>query len=61
MWKVDFQFITLLSTKLRNTLGPNALDKLMQLISMKPDICDLDRGEIANLQKFLKKPHRAVL
>ena len=61
MWKVDFQFITLLSTKLQNTLAPKSLDKLMQLISMKPDIYDLDRGEITNLQKFLKKPHRAVL
>ena len=61
MWKDDFQFLTLLSTKLRNTLAPNSLDKLMQLISMEPHIYDLDRGEITDLDKFLKKPHSVVL
>ena len=34
--KIKFQFLTLLSTKLQNTLVPNSLDKLMQLISMEP-------------------------
>ena len=61
MWKYDFQFLTLLSTKLQNTLVPNSLDKLMQLISMEPHIYDLDRGEITDLDKFLKKPHSVVL
>ena len=42
MWKEDFQFLTLLSTKLQNNLVPNSLDKLMQLISMEPYIYDLD-------------------
>ena len=46
MWKEDFQFLTLLSTKLQNTFAPNSLDKLIQLISMEPHICDLDRDEI---------------
>ena len=41
-----FSVLTLLSTKLRNTLAPNSLDKLMQLISMEPHIYDLDRKEI---------------
>ena len=44
----DFQFLTLLSTKLRNTLAPNPLDKLMELISMEPHIYDLDRAEITD-------------
>ena len=61
MWKDDFQFLTLLSTKLRNTLAPNSLDKLMQLTSMKPHIHDLDRGKITDLDKFLKKPYSVVL
>ena len=43
MWEDDFQFLTLLSTKLQNNLAPNSLDKLMQLInaimqSMEPHI-----------------------
>ena len=54
MWKVNFEFLTLLSTKLRNTLVPKSLDKLMQLISMEPHIYNLDRGEITDLDKFLK-------
>ena len=41
MWKDDFQFLTLLSTKLGNDLAPNSLDKLMQLNSMEPPY-DLD-------------------
>ena len=61
MWKDDFQFLTLLSTKLRNTLAPNSLDKLMQLISMEPHIYDLDRGKITDLGKFLKKPYSVVI
>ena len=35
-------------------LAPNSLDKLMQLISMETQTYDLDRGEIADLDKFLK-------
>ena len=42
MWKGDVHD-DLLLTKLRNTLAPNSLDKLMQLISMEPHIYDLDR------------------
>ena len=42
MWKDDFQFLTLLLTKLQNTLARNSLDKLMHLISMEPHIYDLD-------------------
>ena len=61
MWKDDFQFLTLLSTELRNTLAQDTLDKLMQLTLMKPYIYDLDRGEIIDLHKFLKKPHSVVL
>ena len=33
--KSKFQFLTLLSTKLQNTLVPNSLVKLMQYISME--------------------------
>ena len=61
MWKNHFQFLTLLLTKLRNTSVPNSLDKLMQLISIEPHIYNLDRGEITDLDKFLKKTHSAVL
>ena len=61
MWKDNFQFLTLLSTKLQNTLAPNSLEKLMQLISMEAHIYNLDRGEITDLDKFLKKPHSVVL
>ena len=61
MWKDDIQFSTLLSTKQQNTLAKNSLDKLMQLTSMEPYIYDLDRGEITNLHKFLKKRHSIVL
>ena len=61
MWKDDFQFLTLLSTKLRNTLAPNSLDKLMQLVSIKPHIYDLDKGKITDLDKFQKKPYSLVL
>ena len=42
MWKGDFQFLSLLSTKLRNNLVPNSIDKLMQLTSMETHIYDLD-------------------
>ena len=34
---------------------PNSLDKLIQLISMELHIYDLDRDEITDLDKFLKK------
>ena len=61
MWKDDFQFLTLLSTKLRNTLASNPLDKAMQLTLMEAHIYDLVSGEIADLDKFLKKPHYVVL
>ena len=61
MWKDDFQFLTLLSTKLRKTLALNLLETLMQVISIEPHIYDLDRGEITDLDKFLKKPHSVVL
>ena len=56
-----FSVLTLLSTKLRNTLASNSLDKLMQLISMEPHRYDLDREEITNWDKFLKKLHIVVL
>ena len=56
-----FSVLTLLSTKLRNTLAPNSLDKLTQLISMEPHIYDLDSEEITNCDKFLKKLHSVVL
>ena len=61
MRKDDFQHLTLLSTTVRNTLAPNSLDKLMQLISMEPHIYDSDRGKITDLDKFLKKLHSVVL
>ena len=35
-WDNDFQFLTILPTKLRNTLAHNSLDKLMQLTSVEP-------------------------
>ena len=35
-WDDDFQFFTILLTKLQNTLAHNSLDKLMQLASMEP-------------------------
>ena len=41
MWKGDFQFLTLLSTKLQNNLAPKSFEKLMQLISMEPHIYNL--------------------
>ena len=56
-----FSVLTFLSAKLRNTLAPNSLDKLMQLISMEPHMYDLDREERTDLEKFLKKPHSIVL
>ena len=37
-----FSVLTFLSTELRNTLVPNSLDKLMQLISVEPHIYHLD-------------------
>ena len=58
---VDFEFLTLLLTKLQNTLAPNPLNKLMQLNSMEPHPYDLDSGEITDLDKFLKKSHSIVL
>ena len=56
-----FSVLTFLSAKLQNTLEPNSLDRLMQLISMEPHIYDLDRDEITDLDKFLKKPHSIIL
>ena len=61
MWKVDFQFLTFISTKLRNTLAPNSLDKLMKLILMEPHISNLYKGKINDLVKFLEKPHSVLL
>ena len=51
--------LTFLSNKIHNTLAPNSLDKLMQPISMEPNIYDLDK--ITNLGKSLKKLHTVVL
>ena len=48
MWKEDFQFGTKL---VRQT---NA-------INFNGTSYDLDRGEITDLDKFLKKPHSVVL
>ena len=45
MWKDNFQFLSPLLTKLQNTLASNALDKLMQLISMEPHVYDLDMSK----------------
>ena len=50
-----FSDLTFPWTKLWNRLAPNSLDKLMELISMEPHIYDLDRDEITDLDKFLKK------
>ena len=61
MWKVNFEFLTLLSTKLQNTLVPKSLDKLMQLISMEPHIYNLDMDEIIDLDKILRELHSVVL
>ena len=44
----QFSVLTFLSAKLWNTLEPMSLDKLMQLISVKPHICNLDRDEITD-------------
>ena len=57
--KTIFSFLTLLSTKQRNTFAPNSHDKLIQLNSMEPHM--YDSGEITDLDKFLKKPHSVVL
>ena len=61
--KDDFQFYLFhrLRTEIRNTLVQNSLDKLMQFIAMEPHIYDLDRGEINDLDRFLKNLHRVVL
>ena len=56
-----FSVLTFLQTKLQNTLVPNSLNKLMQLISMEPHIYDLDKDKINDLNKFLKKMHSIVL
>ena len=56
-----FSVLTFLSAKLQNTLEPNSLDRLMQLISMEPHIYDLDRDKITDLDKFLKKLHSIIL
>ena len=55
MWKDDFQFLTLLSTKLQNTLAPNPSKKQVQLVY------NSDRDEITDSNKFLKKPNSEVL
>ena len=59
--KMIFSFKSFFLTKLWNTLAPNSLDKLMQLISVVPHIDDLDRDKINDFEKFLKKLHSLVL
>ena len=56
-----YSVLTFLLTKIWNTLAPNPLGKLMQLISLEHHIYDLDRDKITDLDKFLKKPHIIVL
>ena len=56
-----FSVLTFFSAKLQNILEPNSLDKLMQLISMETHTYDLDKDEITDLDKFLKKSHSIVL
>ena len=51
--------LTFLSNKIHNTLALNSLGKLMQSISMEPNIYDLDK--ITDLGKFLKRLHTVVL
>ena len=53
MWKLDFQLLTLILTKLPNTLVQNSLGKLMQLVSLESHIFDLHKGEETDLGKFL--------
>ena len=60
MYKDNFQFLTLLLTKLQNTVSPNLLDKLMQLISIEPHIYDLDRSEITDLDKFAQDSNKLM-
>ena len=60
MYKDNFQFLTLLLTKLQNTVSPNLLDKLMQLISIEPHIYDLDRSEITDLDKFARDSNKLM-
>ena len=47
-----FIFLTLLLTKQRNAWAQNSLEKLMQLISLRPRIDGLNWGEITDLHKF---------
>ena len=56
-----FSVLTFFSVKLQNILEQNSLDKLMQLISMETHTYDLDKDEITDLDKFLKKSHSIVL
>ena len=56
-----FSVLTFFSVKLQNILDQNSLDKLMQLISMETHTYDLDKDEITDLDKFLKKSHSIVL
>ena len=56
-----FSVLTFFSVKLQNILKQNSLDKLMQLISMETHTYDLDKDEITDLDKFLKKSHSIVL
>ena len=39
---------------------PNSLEKLMQQILMESHLYDLDRDEITDLNKFLKKPQHST-
>ena len=60
MYKDNFQFLTLLLTKLQNTVSPNLLDKIMQLISIESHIYDLDRSKITDLDKFAQDSNKLM-
>ena len=51
---------TLLSTKLQNTLVPNSLYKLMQLISIELHLYDLDRGEIYKFGQIPEETEQGI-
>ena len=58
----QFSILTLFFLgKLKNTLPPNSLGKLMQLISMEPHMYDLHRSKKTDLDKFLKKQHSIIV
>ena len=59
--KTIFNFNSFFLGKLKNTLPPNSLGKLMQLISMEPHMYDLHRSKKTDLDKFLKKQHSIIV